>query len=104
MRNIAGSKNGKCKSGRLFYISHSIFYILYFLSPDGGIGRRARLKIWYSQGCAGSIPVPGTLATKQLCISMTAFLFLAKQLALNFALSPDLTKVICPHEDRPGVF
>jgi hypothetical protein len=29
-------------------------------SPDGGIGRRARLKIWYSQGCAGSIPVPGT--------------------------------------------
>ena len=29
-------------------------------SPDGGIGRRVRLKIWYSQGCAGSIPVPGT--------------------------------------------
>ena len=29
-------------------------------SPDGGIGRRARLKIWYSQGCAGSIPVLGT--------------------------------------------
>lgn len=29
-------------------------------SPDGGTGRRVRLKIWYSQGCAGSIPVPGT--------------------------------------------
>ena len=28
--------------------------------PDGGIGRRARLKIWFSQGSAGSIPVPGT--------------------------------------------
>ena len=31
-----------------------------FLSPDGGIGRRARLKIWLSQGSAGSIPVLGT--------------------------------------------
>ena len=29
-------------------------------SPDGGIGRRVRLKIWFSQGSAGSIPVPGT--------------------------------------------
>ena len=28
--------------------------------PDGGIGRRARLKIWCPQGCAGSIPVLGT--------------------------------------------
>ncbi len=28
--------------------------------PDGGIGRRARLKIWLSQGSAGSIPVLGT--------------------------------------------
>ena len=31
-------------------------------SPDGGIGRRARLKICLSQGSAGSIPVPGTKA------------------------------------------
>lgn len=31
-----------------------------FKSPDGGIGRRARLKIWYWQQCAGSIPVLGT--------------------------------------------
>ena len=30
--------------------------------PDGGIGRRVRLKIWLSQGSAGSIPVPGTKA------------------------------------------
>ena len=28
--------------------------------PGGGIGRRSRLKICRSQGCAGSIPVPGT--------------------------------------------
>ncbi len=28
--------------------------------PDGGTGRRARLKIWLSQGSAGSIPVLGT--------------------------------------------
>jgi hypothetical protein len=31
-------------------------------SPDGGTGRRARLKIWLSQGSAGSIPVLGTEA------------------------------------------
>ena len=31
------------------------------LCPDGGIGRRARLKIWYWQQCAGSIPVLGTI-------------------------------------------
>ena len=31
------------------------------LSPDGGIGRRARLKIWFPQGSEGSIPFAGTL-------------------------------------------
>ena len=35
-------------------------------SPDGGIGRRARLKIWFPKGSAGSIPVPGTLKMKRL--------------------------------------
>ena len=34
------------------------------LSPNGGTGRRARLKIWLSQGSAGSIPVPGTKMRK----------------------------------------
>ena len=29
--------------------------------PDGGIGRRARLKIWFQQWSAGSIPVLGTV-------------------------------------------
>ena len=33
---------------------------LKIIRPDGGIGRRSRLKICRSQGCAGSIPVPGT--------------------------------------------
>ena len=33
---------------------------MYRKSPDGGIGRRVRLKIWYWQQCAGSIPVLGT--------------------------------------------
>ena len=28
--------------------------------PGGGIGRRVGLKNQYSQGCTGSIPVPGT--------------------------------------------
>src|SRR5690606_6535625 len=37
--------------------------------PDGGIGRRARLKIWFSQGSAGSIPVLGTPIKKDHLIS-----------------------------------
>ena len=37
------------------------------LCPDGGIGRRARLKIWLSQGSAGSIPVLGTNASTRKC-------------------------------------
>ena len=39
------------------------------MSPDGGIGRRARLKILYSQGCAGSIPVLGTLTGLQQIVN-----------------------------------
>ena len=34
--------------------------VILITCPDGGIGRRVRLKIWYWQRCAGSIPVPGT--------------------------------------------
>ncbi len=30
--------------------------------PGGGIGRRARLRIWSVQTGAGSIPVPGTIS------------------------------------------
>ena len=39
---------------------NKVSVILHPQSPDGGTGRRVRLKIWYSQGCAGSIPVLGT--------------------------------------------
>ena len=35
------------------------------LSPDGGIGRRAGLKHQWPQGCAGSIPAPGTNTNKE---------------------------------------
>ena len=42
-------------SGNILYICNPL------PRPDGGIGRRARLKIWLSQGSAGSIPVLGTL-------------------------------------------
>ena len=31
--------------------------------PDGGIGRRAGLKHQWLQGCAGSIPAPGTISS-----------------------------------------
>ncbi len=42
--------------------------------PDGGIGRRSRLKICRSQGCAGSIPVLGTILKRQ-STKRIAFLF-----------------------------
>ncbi len=32
----------------------------YTISPDGGIGRRAGLKILFPLGSVGSIPTPGT--------------------------------------------
>jgi hypothetical protein len=57
---------------RKFETLNALMYYCIFLSPDGGIGRRARLKILYSQGCAGSIPVLGTK---------------------TFGLNPDTTKV-----------
>ena len=55
--------------------------------PDGGIGRRARLKIWFSQGSAGSIPVPGTLIIKELHSIVAPYFFLQILLALKIALS-----------------
>jgi hypothetical protein len=36
-------------------------YISRHGSRRGGIGRRARLKIWYPQGCVGSTPSVGTI-------------------------------------------
>ena len=44
------------------YLYLSLYLYLAF-SPDGGIGRRKGLKIPRSQGCAGSIPAPGTSST-----------------------------------------
>ena len=45
-----------------------------FKRPDGGTGRRARLKIWLSQGSAGSIPVLGTKKEKPHKVICEAFL------------------------------
>jgi hypothetical protein len=42
------------------------------ISPDGGIGRRVRLKIWFQQWSAGSIPVLGTTTAPQ---KMRGFVF-----------------------------
>ena len=53
-----GEKKTKDKSikTKVFHI----FAVLFFLCPDGGIGRRAGLKHQWQQCCAGSIPAPGT--------------------------------------------
>jgi hypothetical protein len=48
---------------------------LQFLCPDGGIGRRSRLKICRSQGCAGSIPVPGTYLEKEALLAVALKVF-----------------------------
>gem|GEM_PF-3946419 len=45
-----------------------------------------RLKILYSQGCAGSIPVLGTLIIKELRSFVAPFFFPAFLLALKIAL------------------
>jgi hypothetical protein len=47
---------------RIYFCECITFANLRFnpICPDGGTGRRARLKIWLSQGSAGSIPVLGT--------------------------------------------
>lgn len=34
--------------------------------PGGGTGRRASLRGWFSQGSAGSIPVPGSGSRQQM--------------------------------------
>ena len=39
-------------------------YISRHSSRCGGIGRRARLKIWYSKECVGSTPSIGTMKNK----------------------------------------
>lgn len=43
------------------------------IRASGGIGRRARLKIWFSQGSEGSIPSPPTTSC-QILLSWHFFL------------------------------
>ena len=70
-------------------------------SPDGGTGRRARLKIWLSQGSAGSIPVLGTKGQSECgfeCVgakyprtqTQTHSVFLGVSLSTNALLWPFL--------------
>src|SRR5213595_3542214 len=54
-------KNAEKESIFSFFILH--FTLLLQPCPGGGIGRRSRLKICRLHGCAGSIPVLGTLTT-----------------------------------------
>ena len=39
-------------------------YDIIEIRASGGTGRRARLKIWFSQGSEGSIPSPPTMILK----------------------------------------
>ena len=55
-------------------------------SPDGGTGRRARLKIWLSQGSAGSIPVLGTKARVSAGLSVKEQNILTLKLKLTLFL------------------
>ncbi len=49
-----GGVNLRCKSRGLLVRFAELF------CRSGEIGRRARLRIWYGETCAGSIPVSGT--------------------------------------------
>ena len=46
---------------KLVYLPGSGFIFSGHGSRCGGIGRRARLKIWYPKGCVGSTPSIGTI-------------------------------------------
>ena len=61
-----------------------------FRSPDGGTGRRVRLKIWFSQESAGSIPVLGTV--NLVSVSFTRFFILQRVsfVSLLFSFLPPL--------------
>jgi hypothetical protein len=68
-----------------------LIYLTHLLKcPGGGIGRRSRLKICRSQGCAGSIPVPGTKAP-QICegffFNNDASLFLSVMYTIHIILT-----------------
>ncbi len=61
-----GGKRGKTELNFGNLSTFTIFAIpkgflpCYSMRPDGGIGRRVGLKHQWPQGCAGSIPAPGT--------------------------------------------
>ena len=49
------------KEDYLINQGNEILYAVLLMCPDGGIGRRNRLKICYPYGCVGSSPTPGTI-------------------------------------------
>ena len=51
---------------KVFFVRYYSVILHPLTSPDGGIGRRARLKILFSKGSAGSIPVLGTSTKKAI--------------------------------------
>ena len=62
---VRDSSPAPVKEGKAFFALSLFSFdgregIIATLSPDGEIGRHKRLKISRPQGCAGSIPVPGT--------------------------------------------
>ena len=61
--------------------------ICFLICPGGGIGRRSRLKICHLQGCEGSIPFPGTLASykQSRCIrkNMSVFFVVGRFLLVS---------------------
>ena len=69
--------------------------LLRYSCPGGGIGRRSRLKICRSQGCAGSIPVPGTSGEREterersntLSLSLFSFSFFFPFIPAIFPIS-----------------
>jgi hypothetical protein len=71
--------------------------------PDGGIGRRARLKILFSKGSAGSIPVLGTYHRRLVSENLRAF-FVFVRLS-NFHCFPgSKTTSVDKQNDKQKIF
>lgn len=58
------------------------------IRASGGIGRRARLKIWFSQGSEGSIPSPPTISLLYSQFYFMIRLLLEVLFFLHMAIEP----------------
>jgi hypothetical protein len=68
-KEVSGGQNEKASFTRAIAKRFCIVTGVPRLCPNGGIGRRARFRTWFSQGSGGSSPLSGTKFFKRFCQS-----------------------------------